>query len=140
MVMNSMRMSANGFTLIEVMIAVVIIGILASIAYPNYQQYVVKTKRTDMMSEMHDIATTIQERKLVQGKYSNAIVNGLGGNYPKSGKTTYRVRFTPEPLTSEWNIIATPVDPIMVGDGDLSLNFQGRKCRANVCGADSGWN
>ena len=37
--------NARGFTLIEVMIAMVIIGILASMAYPAYRDYVVRTQR-----------------------------------------------------------------------------------------------
>lgn len=133
--------SQRGFTLVEVMIVVAILGVLAAIAYPNYQQYVIKTKRTDMMSEMHNIASQIQSRKLVQGSYSNALVTGLGGDYPKQGNALYTISFTPNPLTAEWSIIATPkAGSQMVNDGTLSLNYQNNKCRGSVCGTGNKWN
>lgn len=133
-----------GFTLIELMIVVAIIGILAAIAYPSYQQYVIKTKRTDMMSEMHNIASQIQSRKLAQGAYSNALITGLDGEYPKQGDALYTVSFTPNPLTSEWNIVAEPKNGSqMVSDGTLSLNFYGIKCRGDdlnkKCGTGDEW-
>ena len=121
-----------GFTLIEMMIVVAIIGVLAAIAYPSYQQYVIKTKRTDMMNEMQNIAAQIQSRKLAQGSYNNALIAGLGGEYPKQGNALYTVSFTPDPLTSEWEIIATPEDGQMANDGELSLNYLGIKCRTTV--------
>lgn len=134
----------SGFTLIEMMIVVAIIGILAAIAYPSYQQYVVKTKRTDMMSEMHNIASEIQSRKLAQGAYSNALITGLSGDYPKQGDALYTISFTPNPLTSDWNIIATPKNAgQMANDGKLSLNYQNIKCRGDdsnkKCGTGDEW-
>lgn len=134
----------SGFTLIELMIVIAIIGILAAIAYPSYQQYVIKTKRTDMMSEMHNIASEIQSRKLAQGSYNNALITGLSGAYPKQGDALYTVSFTPNPLTSDWSIIATPKNGSqMANDGTLSLNFQNIKCRGDdpnkKCGTGDEW-
>jgi len=136
--MQSLINDDRGFTLIELMIVVAIIGILAAIAYPSYQQYVIKTKRVDMMTELQNTATQIQSRKLAQGKYSNALVTGLGGDYPINNPL-YKITFT-DPLTSEWMITATPEpNTQMNGDGNLTLNSAGRKCRASKCGTSDEW-
>nr|WP_276528569.1 type IV pilin protein [Psychrobacter frigidicola] len=132
--------ASRGFTLIELMIVVAVIGILATVAYPNYQRYIVKSKRTDMMSEMHNIASEIQSRKLAQGKYSNELATGLAGDYPRQG-SLYTVTITPAPLTAKWKITATPKAGLqMVADGALSLDYQGIKCRATLCGSSNEWN
>ena len=141
----------RGFTLIEMMIVVAIIGVLAAIAYPSYQQYVIKSKRTDMMSEMHNIASEIEGRKLAQGGYSvisDSIKADFATAYPRQGAALYNVTINPTPLTppdneltSKWTITAETIDDTQVdGDGDLSLNYQGIKCRAAVCGSDNSWN
>ncbi|WP_071003705.1 prepilin-type N-terminal cleavage/methylation domain-containing protein [Psychrobacter sp. AntiMn-1] len=130
----------QGFTLIELMIVVAIIGVLAAIAYPSYQQYVIKTKRTDMMSEMQNIAAQIESRKLAQGSYSNALLTGLGGDYPRQGPALYDVTFTPTTLTRKWEIKSEPKTGMqMAGDGILTLNYQGVKCRGSVCGMGDEW-
>ncbi|MGP5437234.1 prepilin-type N-terminal cleavage/methylation domain-containing protein [Psychrobacter sp. 1176_08] len=145
----------QGFTLIEMMIVVAIIGILAAIAYPSYQRYVIKTKRTDMMSEMQNIASQIESRKLAQGSYSNisaSVKTDFAIAYPRQGTQLYDVTInpiTPTPpnntLTAKWIITAKPKSNTqMKSDGTLTLNHQGIKCRGEnadkKCGSGDEWN
>lgn len=46
----------RGMTLIELMVVVVIVGILASVAYPSYQDYVLRSKRTEAKALLSEIA------------------------------------------------------------------------------------
>ena len=47
----------TGFTLIEIMIVVAIVGILSSIALPSYQKYVLRSHRTAAISALQDLAS-----------------------------------------------------------------------------------
>ncbi|MEK6200366.1 MAG: prepilin-type N-terminal cleavage/methylation domain-containing protein [Psychrobacter sp.] len=139
---NKITKTQRGFTLIEMMIVVAIIGILAAIAYPSYQQYIIKTERADMMTEMQNIASEIESRKLAQGSYS-AISAGVKTDfataYPRQGTQLYDVTIT-DPLLAKWTITASPkTGTQMASDGNLSLNYQGVKCRGSICGTGEEW-
>ncbi len=68
----------KGFSLIELMMTVAIIGILGSIALPSYMSYVKKSKRTEAKTELLRIAQ-LQESHFVENlSYAKALNNGLG--------------------------------------------------------------
>lgn len=141
--MQTARAKQSGFTLMEVMIVVAIIGVLAAIAYPSYQRYVISSKRADMMTEMHNIASEIESRKLAQGSYSAisaGVQSDFKGEYPTQGQALYDITITPDPLTSAWTITATPkTSTQMATDGTLTLNYLGVKCRKTNCGTGEEW-
>ncbi len=64
---------SNGFTLIELMIAVVIVGILAAIAYPNYTAYVERGKRSDARVSLLEAASRMERYYSDCNKYPRFI-------------------------------------------------------------------
>lgn len=61
---------ANGFTLMEVMITVVIVGILAAIAYPSYTNYVTQARRSDSTINLTRIAALQEKFFTACGRYA----------------------------------------------------------------------
>lgn len=63
---------AAGFTLIELMITVAIIAILTVIAYPSYQQYVLKSHRADAKTALLDLAARQERYFTLQNNYTSS--------------------------------------------------------------------
>ena len=129
---------ATGFSLIELMIVVVIVGILMAISVPSYQSYVLRSHRTDAHSSLLDIAAR-QERFVAQrNTYTQDIAGGTGLNMgdANSPEGYYTLTVSTAPcanIANCYTIIATPAGS-QVNDTDcdpISYNSAGTKTPAD---------
>lgn len=129
----------RGVTLIELMIVVVIIGILAMIAYPNYTRWIVETRRSDAHIALSQMANDLQKFYSECGTYTDDILNTprscttpspngtLGKNSDLSPKEHYQLSIA---LTaSGYTITAAPQGKQATDDtecGSLTLDHIGQ--------------
>lgn len=118
-----------GFTLIELMIVVAIIGILAMVALPSYQQYLIRGHRAAAQSEMMDIANREQQYILSNRVYTES-GSDLGYSLPSDVGTHYTYLIDADNGSPpSFTITFTPTGS-QASDGILVLTSEGVKTRA----------
>jgi len=78
----------NGFTMLELLMVVIIIGILATIALPQYMSFVEKARAAEAMTTIGALRTAENLYKLENGTYSPNVAD-LTITVPTSGAATY---------------------------------------------------
>lgn len=76
-----MKTNQRGFTLIEIMVVVLIMGILAAIAMPQYNEYLLKGKLTEAMSLLSDLQIRQEQYYQDNRTYSNGMTPRSAGQY-----------------------------------------------------------
>ena len=120
---------ARGFSLIELMTVLVIVGVLAAVAWPSYQNYVMRSNRAAAQSFMMTIASRQEQYLLTNRSYTTTISN-LGG-LTQPPETSGRYNFTVTQATpTDYTITATAIGN-QTSDGNLTLSSAGVKTPAD---------
>ena len=125
------RRRQGGFTLIELMITVAVIGILAAVSYPMYQNAMVKNRRSAAQAFLADVAQRQQQFLLDNRGYAGS-VGDLRVTAPADVSRYYDLSITAAASTPpSFTATATPKSAgSQVRDGALSITHNGTKLPA----------
>jgi type IV pilus assembly protein PilE len=137
---TSVKQRQTGFTLIELMIAIMVIGILIAIAYPNYMSHLVKTRRSDAQSTLTSFANTMERYYTQNNSYlgagtdanTNGDLSSAGAptifptQSPIDGNTKYYNLTIEDSTATSYILRATPIG-LQASDGYLELLSTGQR-------------
>lgn len=119
--MRKLKGTQKGFTLIEMMVVIVIIGIIAALAYPSYQRYIMRAHRVDARNMLQEIAQRLeqnfsatrrydQDNKSTPDTIDDAMLAAWGmSQSPSSGDVRYNISFSVVPTETTYTLQAVPV-------------------------------
>jgi type IV pilus assembly protein PilE len=119
----------KGFTLVELMITVAIVGLLAAIAVPSYSSHVTQSRRVDAQGALISLGQAMERYYTEKSTYVGATL-GAGGIFPNeapldAGSKYYDLSITTQTSTT-FTVQATPKNA-QAGDGNLTFDNIGTR-------------
>jgi type IV pilus assembly protein PilE len=128
--LRSVARSQGGFTLIELMIVVTIIGVLAMIAVPSYNTYIIRANRSAAKQFMLQVASRQEQYMLDARQYGTSVAQlSLTAPSEISNRYTFALAACANPCTT-YAITATAIGS-QTSDGNLTLDNLGTKLPAD---------
>lgn len=129
------RKKSFGFTLVEVLITVAIIGILSSVAYPSYVDYVVRANRSEGLRELVRIAN-LQEQYYVDNRSYTALMTDLGLDADPFLTENSHYSIDATVVDDTFTLVATAKGTQALKDtscGTISITNTGKKTPVSIC-------
>ncbi len=123
---------SRGFTLIELMIVIAIVGILAAIAYPSYTDYVERARRNDAKAVILEASQFMERWFTERGTYVGATLPSSLTRAPREGDTWYTIGVS-NLNAATYTVSANPKTGWTPKKcGSLSIDQLGVKSRSNT--------
>jgi type IV pilus assembly protein PilE len=126
------RSRARGFTLIELMVVVTIIGILSAIAFPAYGAYLVRGNRAAAQAYLLSLAQA-QAQYFADAHSYAATTSALNMPVPDQVATNYSITIdVPDAVPPSFTVTARPTGARQAGDSVLTIDNSGARTPSSL--------